>query len=136
MLYVRGSSVAVFSSQTINAGAQATAAVTANATGLELWDQVDAVVTMASTVTTGAPWVLYLVPDTVDDANSPGLTTPPASIYLVAQWPVQSGTSAQRMSAHGIALPPGEFTYVLYNSTGTNSAAISCTLNRRPYHVA
>lgn len=136
MLYVRGSSAAVISSQTINNNAQSTAAVTANASGLELWDQIDLTVTMGTSVTTGAPWVIYLVPDTVSDATAGTLTTPPSATYIVAQWPCGTGTSSQVFTAYGIALPPGEFTYVVYNNTGQNSSSTSVTMNRRPYHVA
>lgn len=136
MLYVRGSTATVISAVTINAAAQSTAAVTANATALELYDQISLTVTMASSTTTLAPWSVYLIPDTPDDATSGSIATPPPGVYLVAQWPVQSGTSAQVFTASGIVIPPGEFTYVVYNGTATNSAATSCTLSRRPYHVA
>jgi hypothetical protein len=135
MQYVRGSTFTPISGVTINAAAQSTAAIATQDTDLELWDQVSLTVTMASSTTTLAPWSLYLLPDTPDDATSGTVVTPPSGVYLVAQWPVQSGTSAQVFTAHGIVLPPGEFTYVVYNGTATNSAASSVTLSRRPYHV-
>jgi len=135
MLYVRGSSAAVITSQTINNNAQQTGVVD-NTSALELWDQVEAIVTMGTSVTTGAPWVLYLVPHSTNDSNAGDVLTPPQSVYVVAQWPANSGTAAQRFTMHGISIPPGQFTYVLSNQTGQNSSATSCTLNRRPYHVA
>jgi|SRR5215831_1790399 len=136
MLYVRGSSSAVFSTQSCNNGAQLSGTVTANASAEELWDQVDVLLSMASSVTTGAPWVLYLIPHTADDATAGDAITPPSAIYMVASWPANTGTSAQHLTAHGISLPPGNFTYILYNNTGQNATASSVTLNRRPYHVA
>jgi hypothetical protein len=136
MLYVRGTTTTPISGVTINTVAQATAAITTQDTDLELFDQISLTVTMSASVTTLAPWSVYLVPDTPDDATSGSLVTPPPGVYLVAQWPCQSGTSAQVFTASGIPLPPGEFTYVVYNGTATNSAASACTLSRRPYHVA
>lgn len=135
MQYVRGSTTTPISGVTVNAAAQATAAITTQDTDLELWDQISLTVTMASTTTTLAPWSVYLIPDTPDDVTSGSGATPPPGVYLVAQWPVQSGVAAQVFTSHGIVLPPGEFTYVVYNGTATNSAASSVTLSRRPYHV-
>lgn len=135
MQYVRGSTTTPVSGVTVNAGAQSTAAITTQDTDLELYDQISLTVTMASSTTTLAPWAVYLIPDTPDDATAGSVVTPPSGVYLVAQWPVQSGTSAQVFTASGIPLPPGEFTYVVYNGTATNSSASSVSLSRRPYHV-
>lgn len=138
-LLVRGAAAAAVTSisgVTVNAGAIVTSADIDNSSALELFDQIDLAITHATSVTTGAPWQVYLVPYSANDGTAGSVTTPPDPSYLVASWQVGTGTAAQRFTAHNIPLPPGLFRYVVFNGTATNSSASAVTLTRRAYHVA
>jgi hypothetical protein len=122
----------------INAVSIANNAIAASATqdntaNLDLWMDVELQVTFATAPTAGTSLSLYLV-NSLDGTNVGDEPTPPPATNLVATFPVQAVTTAQRIEYRGIALSPSKYQLVLYNN-GTGQTANPTTLVYRTYKV-
>jgi hypothetical protein len=120
----------------LNALANAARAISAaidNTTALNLYDDLEFVVTFGTGPTDGMPVDLYLIPSfdggtTYGDGDAS--TAPPQNHYA-ASFNVRSTTSAQRIVLRDVPIPGLFYKYVLDNKTGQAFAATGNTLKRR-----
>jgi hypothetical protein len=105
-----------------------------NSSNLDLFDDLELVVTFATAPTANTIVEVYLVP-AVDGTNyADGSTTvlPQASLY-VGGFQVRNVNTIQRMALRGISLPPGLFKYLVQNTTNQGFPASGSTLKRNAY---
>lgn len=111
-----------------------------NSTLLDLYDDLELVVSLAATAVANTLIEVYLIP-TLDGTNyadaAAGTATPPAANLYVGGFPVRAVTTAQRMLLRGVPIPPYLFKYVLHNATAVAfTATATPQLRRRSYSMS
>lgn len=115
-------------------GSRVITAAIDNTSALDLWDDLELLVTFGVAPTAGLVCVLYMLisVDGTNYADGDASIAPPLTA-LVGSFPPRAVTSAQRIAVRGIQLPPLKFKYVLANSAGQTMAASGNILTRVPY---
>jgi hypothetical protein len=107
-----------------------------NSSGLDMYMDVEAyVAAQGSARSAGAYLGIYLIPSLDGGTNygyGDATDAPPAS-GLVAALPLDAATTARRVQATMIPVPPGHFKLIISNATGQAFAAADSTLAYRLY---
>lgn len=136
-IFNSGSDIASMS----NGNAIQSSTTISNATPLDIFADVS--ISLGSLTTgAGAPYIgIYLYPLNQDGSTygdgrfGSAAAGPPPSAYLVGIIPlVPSVTQTQEGTLLGIVMPPGGFTFVLYNLSGTTLASSSNSVKYRTYN--
>ncbi len=99
----------------------------------------DITINLASAAFTSSPFLkIYLLAevDGTDGYPDGDDTTDPESINQVAAIPIRAATAAQVLVARDIALPNGNFKYLLMSEAGVALAATGNTMKYRPHNGA
>lgn len=108
-----------------------------NSTALDTFVDVEFFVnTQGVSRSTGAYIAVFLIPalDGTNYAYGDGSTDPPAN-RLLATLPLDAATTARRLAAQMLAIPPGKFKLLFENKTGQALAASSNTAGYRAYSL-
>jgi hypothetical protein len=118
-----------------SAAASAASAAIDNSTNLDLYDDLELLVTFGTGPAVGRSVDVYQLPsvDATNYADGGGAVVPNA--LLVASFPVRSVTTAQRLVQPNVAIPPGSFKYAVVNNTDQAMAATGNTLRRNPHQL-
>lgn len=106
---------------------------------LDLYDDLELVVSLAATPAANTLIEVYLIPS-LDGTNyadaASGTATPPAPNLYVGGFPVKAITTAQRLILRGVPIPPGLFKYALRNGTAVAfTATATPQVRRRSYSM-
>lgn len=105
---------------------------------LDMFADFELVVTFGTNPTAATLLDLYLIPtlDGTNYADDNGGSAAPNPIYYGCSFPVRAVTTAQRIIAQGVRLPPGKFKVALFNNaTGQTTAASGNTVNMYAYRM-
>jgi len=102
----------------------------------DLFADLELAVDFASAPTAGTVVELYLLPSIDGTVYPDGSTSilPQSSLY-VGGFAVRATTAAQVMVLRGIALPPGDYKYLVQNTTNQAFPATGSTLRQNTYQL-
>lgn len=106
-----------------------------NSAALDLYDDLELVVSLAATPVVNTLVEVYIIPsiDGTNYADASSTVAPSPNLY-VGGFPVRAVTTAQRIMIRGIPIPPGSFKYQVRNGTAVAFTATAApVLRRRPY---
>jgi hypothetical protein len=122
-----------FTAAAVTAGQGILSAAIDNTTALAPLDDLELLLTFASAPTAGQTIDIYLLPS-LDGTNYPdgAATVLPQLSLLVGNFQVRAVSTAQRLSARNIEIPPGKYKYFLQDSSSQPMPA-SWTFTRKPH---
>jgi hypothetical protein len=102
----------------------------------DLFADLELAVDFVSAPTVGTVIELYLLPSIDGTVYPDGSTTitPQSSLY-VGGFAVRATTAAQVMVIRGVALPPGDYKYLVQNTTNQAFPATGSTLRQNTYQL-
>jgi len=107
-----------------------------NSSLLDLFDDLELTVDFVSAPAAGGYVSVFLLPS-VDGTNyaDGSASVPPQGALLACAIEVQAATTAQRLCAQNVAIPPGLFKYMVTNNTSQAFPASGSILKRRPHSL-
>ena len=121
-------------------GSMATsAAAYDNTSNLDIYVDIEVLLAAFSPVTTTPPYVTLFVQESVDGTNFPAQSAADmrlTSSQLLVTIPIgEAASTAQRVVARQVQIPPAKFNVLLDNQTGTTFAASGNTVRFLPYNL-